>query len=123
MSNVSEKNLKLTMKWLNMKIKHQSLVSCLTKRNYNTIAVYGMGNIGELFISELKESEVKIAYCIDRNAENIFCDHSIVTPDSELQDVDAVIVTAVSWFDEIEQDLTQKLDCPVISIEDLFYDL
>ena len=43
--------------------------------------------------------------------------------EDELEEVDAVIVTAVTFFDDILEKLSQKLDCPVISLEDILYEI
>lgn len=45
----------------------------------------------------------------------------MLKPDDTLPDVDAIIVTAFFFFDEIEQELEDKIDCPIISIEDVVY--
>jgi len=43
--------------------------------------------------------------------------------DDSLEDVDVVIVTAITFFDEIETKLSEKLDCPIISLEDILYEV
>ena len=37
--------------------------------------------------------------------------------------VDAVVVTAITFFEEVEEMLRQKVDCPIISLEDILYDV
>ena len=36
-----------------------------------------------------------------------------------MDDVDAVVVTAVYFFDEVEEELEKIFDCPIISLEDI----
>ena len=43
--------------------------------------------------------------------------------ESELGDVDAVVVTAITYFDEVEEQLGRKLDCPVVSLENILYEM
>ena len=43
--------------------------------------------------------------------------------DDLLEEVDAVIVTAISFIDEIESTLSTKISCPIISLEDILYDM
>ena len=43
--------------------------------------------------------------------------------DDDLEEVDAVVVTAITFFDEIEEKLSQKIDCPIISLEDILYEI
>ena len=41
--------------------------------------------------------------------------------DDELEEVDAIVVTPISAFGEIKQTLEKKVDCPIISLEDVLY--
>ena len=52
---------------------------------------------------------------------DIYASFEVLKPDDTLPDVDAIIVTAFFFFDEIEQELEDKIDCPIISIEDVVY--
>ena len=47
----------------------------------------------------------------------------VLTPDDDLPEVDLIVVTPVHYFDEIEEMLADKVDCPVISIEDVVYEV
>ena len=47
----------------------------------------------------------------------------VVSPEDGLREVDAVIVTSIFFMDEIEKALSVKLSCPVISLEDILYEL
>ena len=67
----------------------------------------------------LRDSGIKVAYAIDKNAENIYADVEVRDPKDVMDDVDAVIVTSVFFFDEIEEQLENVFDCPIISLEDI----
>ena len=123
---MSEKHLAmfLTMnRWLQMRQEGKSLADYLKEQNYRRIAIYGMSYMGERLLEELKGSEISIAYGIDRNAEGIYADIETVTPKEELEEVDAVIVTSIYFIDEITRDLSGKLSCPILSLEDILYEL
>ena len=62
-------------------------------------------------------------YAIDKNADMIYANVDVVTPDDELEPVDVIVVTAIYYFDEIEEDLSEKVDCPIISLEDILYEI
>ena len=47
-------------------------------------------------------------------------DVEVVTLDDDLKEVDAVVVTAITFFEEIAEKLEKKLECPIISLEDIF---
>lgn len=82
-----------------------------------------MNYVGETLLSEMAGSKVTVKYGIDKNAERIYQDIDVVLPDDALDDVDAVIVTAVTFFDEIEETLSQKVNCPILSLEDILCEI
>lgn len=105
--------------WIINKQEGKSLVSFFEENGYKSIAIYGMSYLGERLVDELKDSNIEVRYGIDKNAENIYSDLDMKKPDDTLEDVDAVIVTAVFFFDEIEEQLEKMIDCPIISLEDI----
>ncbi len=110
-------------KWLMVRQEGKSLADFFEENQYKTIAIYGMKEFGERLLDELKDSGITVKYIIDKNADGIYADIDVVTPDEELESVDAIVVTATFYFDEIEEMLYQKVDCPVISLEDVLYEL
>ena len=73
--------------------------------------------------AELKDSEIQVKYIIDKNADTIYADIDVVEPENILEDVDVIVVTAIHYFDEIEMMLGEKVDYPVISLEDVIYEV
>lgn len=114
---------KMMIQWVKVKQQGKSLGSYFEQKKYKKIAIYGMSYAGETLVEELKDSNVKIAYGIDKNASSIYSDVEIVTMDGELEVVDAVIVTAITFFDEIAKALSMKISCPIISLEDILYEV
>lgn len=110
-------------RWLQIRQEGRTLAEYFTKNNYKTVAVYGMKELGERLIDELKDSDIKIYYAIDKNADQIYSDVDIVTPDDNLEPVDVIVVTAIYYFDEIADMLSEKVDYPVVSLEDILYEL
>lgn len=122
----SEKHLELFLmmnQWVKVKQEGKNLASYLGKNNYKRIAVYGMSFAGETFIEELKDTEIEVVYGIDKNADKIFSVIDIVSPEEPLENTDAIIVTAISFYDEIKDMLSEKVDCPIISLEDILYEM
>ncbi len=105
--------------WIINKQEGKSLVTFFEENGYKTIAIYGMSYLGERLEDELRDSGIKVAYAIDKNAENIYADVEVRDPKDAMDDVDAVIVTSVFFFDEIEEQLENVFDCPIISLEDI----
>lgn len=113
----------LMSQWVKVKQSGKGIADYLEQNNYKKIAIYGMGNVGEILINELYGSGIKIIYGIDRNADNIYAECKVVKPEDKLEQADAVIVTSITYFDEIADDLSMKLNCPILSIEKILCDI
>lgn len=100
---------KMMTQWVKIKQAGRNLSDYLEKDGYKKIAVYGMSYAGETLINELKNSSVTVSYGIDRNAASLYSDIDIMSINDDLEDVDAIIVTAITFFDEIEKELSEKL--------------
>lgn len=123
---MSDKHLALFLmmnQWVKVKQEGKSLKDYFEKYGYKKIAVYGMSYAGETLCRELKDSDVKVVYGIDRSADKIRTDIELKTPEEELPEVDAVVVSVVYYFDEIEKELKQKMNCPVLSLGDIVYEV
>lgn len=107
--------------WIIDKQKGIELKDFFVTNGYKEIAIYGMSYLGERLVDELDGSNVTVKYAIDKNADNIYAPFEVLKPDDSLPDVDAIIVTPFFFFDEVEEDLEDKVDCPIISIEDVVY--
>lgn len=113
----------LLNKWLSLKQQKKEIADYLKKRNYKKIAIYGMGQIGERLFEELKDSEIEVIYGIDRNKNVFDGDIDIYDPEETLPYVDAVIVTAVTYYKEIVMLLRRKVECPIESLENIITEL
>ncbi len=110
-------------KWMNAKIAGADIEKYLIKEGYTNVAIYGMSNLGQALINDLENSSISIKYGIDKDVEVYWDVFPIISPDQiekyDFSGVDAVIVTAISFFEEIKVQLSKKLDCPIISLEDI----
>lgn len=109
--------------WVKVKQEGKNLSEYFEKNGYKKIAIYGMSYAGETLVEELVNSNIEIAYGIDQKADSIYSDIDVISVDDDLQEVDAVVVTAISFFDEIEEKLSEKLDCPILSLEEILYEV
>ena len=124
--NYSDKHLalyKMMCQWVTVKQEGKKLEDYFEKNGYKRIAIYGMSFAGDTLIDELRNSDVQVAYGIDKNASSIYAEIDVVTMEDDLDDVDAVVVTAITFFDEIAEALSEKMDCPIISLEDVLYEV
>lgn len=123
---MSNKHLALFLlmnEWLIAKQEGKSITEYFKKNNYKSIAVYGLSYVGERVLDELKDSGIEVKYGIDRNAESIYSDVEVYLPEDELPEADAIIVTPVFFFDEIYTALSEKVSCPIISMEDVLHEI
>ena len=109
--------------WVKVKQEGKNLALYFEKNEYKKIAIYGMSYAGETLMDELKDTGVIVAYAIDKNADSIYADVDVMSMDDELESVDAVVVTAITFFDEIEENLSEKMAWPSISLEDILYEV
>jgi len=109
--------------WVKMKQEGKNLSTFFEKKGYKKIAIYGMSYAGETLIDELKNTAIEVAYGIDKKADSIYADIDIVSLADSLEPVDAIVVTAITFFDEIEEQLSKKINCPIVSLEDILYEV
>lgn len=108
--------------WLSLKQEDKCLADYFERNEFKTIAIYGMKELGQRLYDELKNTDIKVRYIIDKNASNICAEVDAVTPDETLEEVDVIVVTAIHYYEEIESMLMNKVDYPVVSIEDVIYE-
>lgn len=107
--------------WLVIKNQGKSIEDYFKKNNYMTSAIYGMGGIGERVYEELKKTDVDVKYFIDKSVINSRL--KVFDINDELPYVDVIIVTPIFAFVDIERELSQKVNYPIVSIEDIIYEI
>lgn len=123
---MSDKHLALFLmmnQWVKVKQAGKKLSTYFEQNGYKRIAIYGMSYAGETLMEELRDTGIEVVYGIDKKAGSIYSEVNIVTMDDILEDVDAIVVTAITFYDEIEEKLSDKMDCPIISLEDILYEV
>ena len=123
---LADKHLALYLmmnQWVKVKQEGKNLASYFEQNGYHNIAIYGMSYAGETLVEELKGSNINIKYGIDRRADKVYAEFDVITPDSVLDEVEAIVVTSITFFGEIEENLSTKVNCPIISLEDILYDV
>lgn len=129
MKEVSEKADKLYQfykvlnQWLEVRQSGKTLKEYFDRQNYKTVAIYGMKELGERLYDELKDSGIEVCYIIDKKAGSVYADVEVVPPEADLEPVDVIVVTAIFYFDEIEEMLSTKGDYSIVSLEDILYEV
>ena len=106
-------------KWMKARQQGGSVGQVLKKRDIREIAIYGMGGTGQCLERELVETDIEIKYIIDRADIEGKEKYLRYSPEEELPDVQAIIVTPVYEYAEIAESLRKDDDTMVISLEEL----
>lgn len=124
--NKSNKHLALFLmmnEWVKLKQEGKNFVSYFVAQGWKRIAIYGMSYAGKTLIDELKGSDIEIVCAMDRNADAVIADINVVPIEDACKNVDCVVVTAITFFDEIKKVLVDKFDCPIISLDEILWDV
>ncbi len=114
-----------TNQWLMLKNAGKGVENYFSNNGYKTMAIYGMGELGNRLYEELRGSDkVEVKYAVDKKSGYLYeGDLRILLPDNELELVDVIVVTPVSDFEEVQKTLSEKINCPIISLEDVVFEL
>lgn len=113
----------ITSQWILHKQNGISLDKYFTGKGYHSIAIYGMGRLGILLYEELKNSDIEVVYGIDMDPYCTYPGLKIVQPEDEPERADVIVVTPVMAFDDIREMLAEKTEIPVLSIEEVVYEI
>lgn len=106
-------------KWMKLKEEGRGTEDYFIKNNIHSIAIYGYKELGERLYSELKNTPIEVKYIIDKNINKVRAEIDVYSPDEDLPEVDAIIVTATHFYDEIEDELSDLVECQIISLADV----
>ncbi len=107
-------------RWMDLKLRGYGIDDILSKLEVYNIAVYGYAELGQLLCRELVDTKIHISYLLDKRVKETGIENLLVyLPQNGLPEVDAVVVTAVYYFDEIEKDLSQMGYQNIISLRNL----
>lgn len=115
-----------SIRWIQIKQEGKNLEEYFVKNNYHSIGIYGMSYLGERLFEELRNSSVKVAWGIDQEAHLIYIPGlKLYTLEEEKEKVDAVVVTPITYFDEIMQNMKNNIgnETAIISLEDILYEV
>lgn len=104
--------------WMKKKIEGKSVAEYLMQLNIKKIAIYGCSYLGKLLKKELDESGIEITCFMDQNPgeyEGII----IKEPEETVTDVELIIVTPITFFNEIQEKLLEKTLAEVVSLQEI----
>ncbi len=115
----NSKIFRVMRNWIDLKNQGKNLSLFFSKHHYYNIAIYGMGYIGESLYYELKNSNIFVAYAIDKTAVDFKQELKIFHPNDELPRADVVIVTLVEECEELCDYLEGKIGCMAVTMQRL----
>lgn len=122
--NVLSDHFQLLNHWLEIKGEGKSTADYFQELGYRHIAIYGMAELALRLSEDLEGSLVCIDYGIDRD---ISCSQAriqeVYSPDDNLPETEAIVVTPYAAFPEIKKILEGKVSCPVLSLEEVVWSI
>ncbi len=113
------------LQWVLLLQKGIKIDEFLKSRGYSKIVIYGMSDIGNCLVSEIKKGcNCEILYTIDQGNPKLYYN----VPCYKLKDLwnlekpDIIVVTIPYLYDQIKDDITRIGDYMTISITELVYD-
>lgn len=112
--------------WLSIRQNRSCLLNWFRNRDYKSVAIYGMGELGEALFNELKESSdgtIDVKYGIDLYANQARTELYVYFPNEELPHADIIIVTPFMYYNGIKTAIEGKTSAEIVSLEDIIYDM
>lgn len=109
--------------WVYVKQHGKNLADFFERNSYKKIAIYGMNYVGKALVQELEGTNIDVVAGIDKAASDIVGNVKVYTPDNFSAEVDAVVVTPITYFDDIADMMETKVTCPILSIEDIIFEM
>jgi len=110
----------VTNAWIRLKNEGNAIAEYFERNGWKHIAIYGIGELGNRLLEELKDSNIEVAYAIDQKAD-IYSDIKVLEVSDNLPAVDVIVVTPIFAYEEVEETLMEVTDCPIVSIEDVIF--
>ena len=108
--------------WMRLLESGKDLLPYFQERDCKKIGIYGAGELAEILIQEMRrKNEVEIVCLIDQSAaayrEKFGLPVYLPEEFTTIEDVDMVVVTAITYFDAISEKLIRMCpEMPVVSL-------
>ena len=120
--NVLSDHFQLLNHWLELKNEGKNIASYFEGMSYSHIAIYGMAELANRLVEELEDSQITVDYGVDRDVScTISRIDEIFFPDDDLPETDVIVVTPYASFDDIREMLKARVNCPIISLEEVIW--
>ena len=108
--------------WSSKLINSEYISMSLINRGYHEIAIYGFAELGRLLLKDAEKVGLCVRYVMDKQKKGRVNEEiPIVYPQEGLMKVDAIVVTAITYFESIENELKSLGYSNVISLKELIH--
>ena len=106
-------------------VDRKSFINYLRSNNYSRVAIFGVSEITDLLIQELKNGDVTISCLIESEKNRILYYSYPVLGIAELKklEADVIICSTPHIYDYIREQCVMYSSVPVISIKDMFEEI
>lgn len=102
--------------WMALVEEGKDIDIFMNKHGYKSIAVYGYAALGKHILSHLK-GKIEVKYFIDKKINDDRTMVTIYEMNEKLPEVDAIVVTPIHEYLEVERELRSKVSCDIVSLE------
>ena len=91
-------------------------------KNIKSIAIYGLGYLGECLHRDLKNTNINVEFVIDKNHLDKKIDDVKIIYLEEIKDqypVDVIVVTTIKVYDEIKNELRERTNIKIVSLQEV----
>ena len=115
---------RVLIRWLNIRPIGNGIINYLLDHRIKRVAIYGYADMGNLLYKELLNSDIVVTCILDKRtikSHNIGVE--ILNPIDGDRTSDAVIVTAIYYYDEIKIELEELGYRNIVSLQNLIEEL
>ena len=107
------------LEWMKKKQEGKTISNVLGKYGFYSVAIYGMGEMANVLIIDLKNTDINVKYGIERDYRGKRFGKEVLSIQDKLEDVDAIIITPIFYTNEIKEDLLKKTKKPLICLDEV----
>ncbi len=114
----------LMVLWMRRQRQGASVGDYILGKGFDSVGIYGKGLLGEMLFQELQEcGRLEVKCCIDMNKNDCGIFPEVITPEEISRDnaPQVIIVTPFLEYASIRNDLSQRCDAMILSLEDVIY--
>lgn len=116
-------SFRLACKWIDAIQRNKHIKDYFTKQGIETVAIYGMGELGKCLLQELEQADIKVKYIIDKKQNCQIRNYPLYSPEDYLPEVSVIVVTPSYDYLEISEKLKKHVVAEIVSIDEILMNL